>query len=154
MSRAQRMNPRGEVYPTADQMIEEFAKGGRTGVYNRRTGQMELDQDASDGRAAPILDENGNVIGHSVRSGNRTQVKWTQDRITSRDRIALLKEKRELANLMSMTTRPDDRAAIQEQMAAIDAELEPTRKPAASTAPSAGTPPPRRRYNPATGKVE
>ncbi len=158
MTRAQRTGTRqGETWATADQMLEPFDVGGRKGLYNRRTGQTMLDQDASDGQASPIRDETGAVIGYGVRSGNRTQIIRPPGALTARDRISLLKEKSELSTLLSMTSRPEDKAAIQEQMTAIDTELSGPKSGAKQADPSptpAPNQPRRRRYNPTSGKLE
>lgn len=158
MTRAQRYRerPGGETFATASEIIEPFAVAGRTGLYNRRTGQMDVDQNPSDGRAATLRDEAGNVIGYGVRSGNRTVVVRPPDALSARDRIALMKEKSQLTSLLSFATKPADKAFIQEQMAAIDAELESksSAKPDQSKTPSGTETPPRRRYNPATRKLE
>lgn len=155
MTRSQRAaGVRREDYPEAGQMLEPFDVGGRKGLYNRRTGQTMLDQDASDGQASPIRDETGAIIGYGVRSGNRTQIIRPPGALTARDRLSLLEEKAKLTTFLSLTGRPEDKAAIQEQMAAIDAELDggTNRKPSKATAPAEA--PQRKRYNPSTGKVE
>lgn len=155
MNRSQRAaGVRGDDYPEAGQMLEPFDVGGRKGIYNRRTGQTMLDQDATAGKPIPIQDENGVTIGYQVGSGNRPQIMRAPGMLTVRDRIALMKEKAELTTLMSLSGNPQDKAAIQEQMAAIDAELAggTNQKPAKAAAPAEA--PQRKRYNPSTGKVE
>lgn len=155
MTRSQRAaGVRREDYPEAGQMLEPFDVGGRKGLYNRRTGQTMLDQDAADGQAAPIRDETGAIIGYGVRSGNRTQILRPPGVLTARDRIELRKRKKELLDSMPFAETPEEKAEVRNEMAAIDAELAgaTNQKPAKATAPAEA--PQRRRYNPSTGKVE
>lgn len=139
----------------ADQMLEPFAIGGRKGLYNRRTGQTMLDADQGDGNAVPYKDEQGNVVAYGVKSGNRTQIVRPPGELTAGDRVKLLKEKASLNQLLTITQKPEDKAAVQSQIAEIDAELAKGKGEKAATPPPAtGAPAKRRRYNPATGRLD
>jgi hypothetical protein len=155
MTRTQQRQVRArDYYPEAGQMLEPFDVGGRSGLYNRRTGQTMVDQDATDGQASPIRDETGAIIGYGVRSGNRMQIVRPPGALTARDRIELRKRKQELVDSMPFAQTPDEKAVIQSDLEAIDAELAEgagVRKPAD---PKGEAPKPVRKYNPATGRLE
>lgn len=88
-----------DQYPSADRMLQPYNIGGKTGVYNRRTGQDRPDASAEALRGVPIQDAEGNVISYGVHSGNKVQMVKDPNALTISDRTRLMDQRAKLLEL-------------------------------------------------------